>query len=44
MDTSTGLPASSNGRDFVELGKKDAEELAEELESCDRNGEVSPLI
>jgi hypothetical protein len=44
MDMSTGLPASSNGRDLVELARRDAEELAEELESCERNGEASPLL
>jgi hypothetical protein len=44
IDTVTGLPAASNGRDLVKLLKRDAKELAEELESCERQGGASPLL
>ncbi|MGZ2385096.1 hypothetical protein ACVIDN_006520 [Rhizobium brockwellii] len=44
MDTLTGLPAATNGKDLVQLRKRDADEIAEELNSCERRGTASPLL
>ena len=44
IDLMTGLPAASNGRDFIQLRKADAEELSDELNRFERAGNQSPLI
>jgi hypothetical protein len=44
IDTMTHLPAASNGREFVRLGKQDAEDLADELNTCEAEGRASPLV
>jgi len=44
IDTMTNLPAASNGREFVRLGKKDAQYLADELNACGAEGRESPLV
>jgi hypothetical protein len=44
MDTLTGLPAATNGKDLVQLRKRDADEIAEELNGCERRGTASPLL
>ena len=44
LDLLTGLPSASNGRDFVELARKDAEDIAQELNTCERAGLPSPLL
>jgi hypothetical protein len=43
VDTTTGLPAATNGRDFVQLSKVDAKDLADELNECDAQG-GDPLV
>jgi hypothetical protein len=44
IDRMTDLPAASAGRDFVELCKDDALEIAAELNRCEAEGSPSPLI
>jgi hypothetical protein len=44
IDSLSGVPASSNGRDFVGLRKSDAKDLAEELNRCETEGFGSPLL
>lgn len=44
VDTTTGLPAASNGRDFVQLSKVDAKELADGLNACDAQRNADPLF
>lgn len=44
IDTTTGLPAATNSRDFVQLNKVDAKELADELNECDAQGSADPLL
>ena len=44
IDTMTNLSAASNGREFVQLGKKDAQDLADELNACEAEGRESPLV
>ncbi|WP_028746564.1 hypothetical protein [Rhizobium mesoamericanum] len=43
IDTLTSLPAATNGRDFVGLSKKDAEDIARELNLSVAQGR-DPLI
>ena len=44
IDTLSGLPAASNGRDFVGLRKSDAKDIADELNRCESEGADSPLL
>ena len=44
VDTASGLPAATDGRDFVQLARRDAEELAKELNECEEGGRSSPLL
>lgn len=44
LDSITGLPAATNGRDLVQLDKRDAEDLADELNDCEGKGRPSPLL
>jgi hypothetical protein len=44
VDLLTGMPAASNGRDFVRLARRDAEDIAQELNACERDGLPSPLL
>jgi hypothetical protein len=44
IDTLSGLPAASIGRDFVALRKCDAKELAKEFNRCETEGLGSPLL
>ncbi|WP_245306932.1 MULTISPECIES: hypothetical protein [unclassified Rhizobium] len=43
IDTLTSLPAASDGRDFVGLSKRDAEDIARELNLSVAQGR-DPLI
>ena len=43
-DTLTGLPAASDGRDFIDLGKSDAADIAEALNSYLSEGKDPPLV
>jgi hypothetical protein len=44
VDTATGLPAATNGREFVQLTARDAKEIAAELNACEAQGGKSPLL
>jgi hypothetical protein len=44
LDTMTGLPAATNGRDLVGLQEIDALEIAAELNRCEESGCPSPLL
>ena len=44
MDMLSGLPAASNGRDFIKLRKADAREISDELNNCEKEGAPSPLL
>jgi hypothetical protein len=44
IDRVTALPATSAGRDFIELSKGDAVALAKELNRCETEGFPSPQI
>lgn len=44
VDTATGLPAATNGKDIVQLHQRDAEEIADELNRCDAEDGKSPLL
>lgn len=44
MDRLSGLPAASNGRDFIKLRRTDARDISNELNNCEREGKPSPLL
>lgn len=44
VDTASGLPAATDGRDLVQLARIDADELAKELNECEDGGRESPLL
>jgi hypothetical protein len=44
VDTATGLPTATNGREFVQLTARDAKEIAAELNACEAQGGKSPLL
>jgi len=44
VDRLSGLPAASNGRDFIKLRKTDARDISDELNNCEREGKPSPLL
>ncbi|KAA0689110.1 hypothetical protein DTW90_31870 [Neorhizobium sp. P12A] len=43
IDTATGQAAATNGKEFVQLRKRDAKEIAEELNRCEADGIPSAL-
>jgi len=44
IDTLTGLPAASDGRDFVNLTQSDAADIAEALNAYLSEGKDPPLV
>ncbi len=44
IDTDTGLPAASNGKDLTGLEENDARDIAGLLNDADRSGRPSPLV
>ncbi len=44
IDTETNLPAASDGMDIVALERVDAEDIANDLNRCERDGVDSPLV
>lgn len=44
VDTLSGLPAATDGRDLVQLTRMDADEVAKELNECEEAGRESPLL
>jgi hypothetical protein len=43
-DTLTGLPAASDGKDFVNLSRSDARDIADALETYLNEGKEPPLV
>lgn len=44
VDTHTGLPAASDGKDFTSLSKRDAADIAEALNTYLKEGKEPPLV
>ncbi len=44
IDSATGLPAATDGKEFVQLAASDAKDIADELNRCDAEGIESPLL
>lgn len=44
IDSATGLPAATDGKEFVQLAASDAKDIADELNRCDAEGSESPLL